>query len=142
MIGTPFFVFFGWLSDKIGRKPIIMAGCLLAALTYFPLFKALTHDANPGARGSRQARRRPLVIADPADLLVPVRSGRQEGFTSSCDIAKAALAKAGVPYTMQAAPAGTVAQVKIGEHAGAGVRGARAWRRTMPRRRARPSPPH
>ena len=77
-IGTPFFVFFGWLSDKIGRKKIIMAGCLIAALTYFPLFKALTHYANPAiAEASTNA---PAVVhADPEHLLVPVRPGRQEG---------------------------------------------------------------
>ena len=104
LLGTPFFIVFGSLSDRIGRKPIIMAGCLLAALTYFPLFKALTHYANPaleaahrrsaGGRGRRSGR-----------VLVPVRPGRaQSTFTSSCDIAKSAWRKRGVPYDNEAAP--------------------------------------
>ncbi len=76
-LATPFFILFGWLSDKVGRKPIIMAGCALAALTYFPLFGALTAAANPAlapGAGDRagDGRRRP------GRLLVPVRSDRQE----------------------------------------------------------------
>ena len=58
LLGTPFFLVFGSLSDRIGRKPIIMAGLLLAALTYFPIFRAITHYANPGARGGRARLRR------------------------------------------------------------------------------------
>ena len=58
LIGTPFFVFFGWLSDKVGRKTIILLGCLLAALTYFPLFKALTAAANPSLAARRAPARR------------------------------------------------------------------------------------
>ena len=77
LLGTPFFVIFGWLSDRIGRKPIIMAGCLLAALTYFPLFKALTHYANP-ALYEAQSNSPVTVVADPNGLLVPVRPDRQE----------------------------------------------------------------
>lgn len=112
-IGTPFFIVFGWLSDKIGRKKIIMAGCLIAALTYFPLFKALTHYANPAiAEASTNA---PAVVhADPATCSFQFDPVGKKVFTNSCDIATAALAKAGVPYTIQPAPAGSVARVTIG----------------------------
>jgi len=112
-IATPGFIFFGWLSDKIGRKPIIMAGCLIAALTYFPLFKALTHYANPAVEEARSTSPA-LVIADPATCSFQFDPVGKKVFTNSCDIATAALAKAGIPYTVQAAPAGTVAQVNIG----------------------------
>lgn len=112
-IGTPFFIVFGWLSDKIGRKKIIMAGCLIAALTYFPLFKALTHYANPAiAEASVNA---PVVVhANPATCSFQFDPVGKKVFTNSCDIATAALAKAGVPYTIQAAPAGSVARVTVG----------------------------
>ncbi len=112
-IGTPFFVFFGWLSDKIGRKKIIMAGCLIAALTYFPLFKALTHYANPAIEEARTNS--PAVVhADPATCSFQFDPIGKKVFTNSCDIATAALAKAGVPYTIQPVPAGTVANVTVG----------------------------
>ena len=112
-IGTPFFVFFGWLSDKIGRKKIIMAGCLIAALTYFPLFKALTHYANPAIEEARTNS--PAVVhADPATCSFQFDPIGKKVFTNSCDIATAALAKAGVPYTIQPVPAGTVAKVTVG----------------------------
>ncbi len=114
LIGTPFFVFFGWLSDKIGRKKIIMAGCLIAALTYFPLFKALTHYANPAIAEAAQSFPA-VVVADPETCSFQFDPVGKKKFTSSCDIATAALAKAGVPYTVQEAPAGTVAAVMIGE---------------------------
>jgi len=113
VIGTPFFVFFGWLSDKIGRKKIVMAGCLIAALTYFPLFKALTHYANPAiAEASVNA---PAVVhADPRTCSFQFDPVGKKVFTNSCDIATAALAKAGVPYTIQPAPPGSVARVTVG----------------------------
>ena len=114
LIGTPFFVFFGWLSDRIGRKKIVMAGCLIAALTYFPLFKALTHYANPGiAEASINAPA--VVTADPDTCSFQFDPVGKKKFTSSCDIATAALAKAGVPYTVASAPVGSVAQVSIGD---------------------------
>ncbi|MEY4255728.1 MAG: hypothetical protein RLZZ141_955 [Pseudomonadota bacterium] len=113
LIGTPFFVLFGWLSDKIGRKPIIMLGCLLAALTYFPLFKALTVAANPQLAAA-VASAPVIVVADPADCAFQFDPVGKTVFNSSCDLAKSYLAKAGVTYTNQAAPAGTLAQVKIG----------------------------
>jgi MFS family permease len=112
-IGTPFFIVFGWLSDRIGRKKIIMAGCLIAALTYFPLFKALTHYANPAIDEAR-ANAPAVVVADPATCSFQFDPIGKKVFSNSCDIATAALAKAGIPYTIQAAPAGALAQVKIG----------------------------
>ena len=114
IFGTPFFVFFGWLSDKIGRKKIVMAGCLIAALTYFPLFKALTHYANP-AIAEASAGAPAVVTADPATCSFQFDPIGKKKFTSSCDIATAALAKAGVPYTVDAAAPGTVASVAIGD---------------------------
>ncbi|MFT3754837.1 MAG: MFS transporter [Pseudoxanthomonas sp.] len=112
-LGTPFFVFFGWLSDRIGRKKIIMAGCLIAALTYFPLFKALTHYANPAIQEASQNA--PAVVhADPATCSFQFDLIGKKVFSNSCDIATAALAKAGVPYTVQATEAGSVAKVTIG----------------------------
>ena len=120
-LGTPFFVFFGWLSDRIGRKPIILTGCVLAALTYFPLFHGLAKAANP-ALYAAQASSPVSVVADPADCSVqfdPV--GRNKFDARSCDIAKSFLAKTGVSYTNVEAPAGTVAQLRIGERAIASV---------------------
>ena len=114
LIGTPFFIVFGTLSDKIGRKKIIMAGCLLAALTYFPLFKALTHYANP-ALDKAQASAPVIVVADPAECQFQFNPTGTKKFTSSCDIAKAKLAAASVNYKNEAAPAGNVAVIKVGD---------------------------
>ncbi|WP_174906179.1 MFS transporter [Burkholderia diffusa] len=114
LIGTPFFLFFGSLSDKIGRKPIILAGCLIAALTYFPLFKALTHYANPQLELATQ--KAPItVVADPATCSFQFNPVGTSKFTSSCDIVKSALAKAGLNYENVAAPAGATAQIKVGD---------------------------
>jgi MFS family permease len=114
VLATPGFVFFGWLSDKIGRKPIIMAGCLLAMLTYFPLFGALTRYANP-ALYAAQTSAPVTVVADPKDCSFQFDPIGKNTFTStSCDIAKAFLAKASVTYKGQDAPAGTVAQIHSG----------------------------
>jgi MFS family permease len=114
LIGTPFFVVFGWLSDKIGRKPIILAGCLIAALTYFPLFKTLTVAVNPAlAEATRTAP--VVVLADPADCSFQFDPIGRTVFDSSCDLAKSYLAKAGVSYENRTAPAGTPAQVLIGD---------------------------
>ncbi|WP_028205967.1 MFS transporter [Paraburkholderia nodosa] len=114
LIGTPFFLFFGALSDKIGRKPIIMAGCLIAALTYFPIFKAITHYANPALEAATQ--RAPIVvIANPDECSFQFNPVGTSKFTSSCDIAKSALSKAGLNYENVAAPAGTLAQIKVGD---------------------------
>lgn len=114
ILGTPFFVVFGWLSDKIGRKPIILAGCLLAALTYFPIFKALTEAANP-ALAQASARAPVVVVADPADCSFQFDPVGKTAFTSSCDVAKSALANAGVTYANKPAAPGSVARVQIGD---------------------------
>jgi MFS family permease len=114
LIGTPFFLFFGSLSDRIGRKPIIMAGLLIAALTYFPLFKALTHFTNPALEAATQ--KSPIVvIANPDECSFQFNPVGTAKFTSSCDIAKSALSKAGLNYDNVAAPAGTLAQIKVGD---------------------------
>lgn len=114
LIATPFFVIFGALSDKIGRKPIIMAGCLIAAITYFPIFKGITHYANP-ALAAAQASAPVTVIADPATCSFQFNPVGTSSFTSSCDIVKSFMARNSVNYQNQAAPAGTVASVKIGD---------------------------
>jgi MFS family permease len=114
IIGTPFFIFFGAWSDKIGRKPIIMAGCLLAVLTYFPVFTALTKAANPDLAAA-QAANKVVVTADPAECSFQFNPTGTAKFTSSCDIAKQRLAGASVSYENIAAPAGTPATIKVGE---------------------------
>ena len=116
ILGTPFFVVFGTLSDKIGRKPIIMAGCLLAVVTYFPVFTALTNAANPDLAAA-QAKNKVIVTADPAECSFQFNPTGTVKFTSSCDIAKQVLAGASVSYDNVIAPAGTVASIKIGEAA-------------------------
>ncbi len=114
LAASPFFIFWGWLSDKVGRKPIILAGCLIAALTYMPLFNALTQAANP--RLAEAAASAPVVIyADPADCHLQFDPVGKTVFNHSCDVAKSYLAKAGVTYTNVKAPAGTVAEVRIGD---------------------------
>ncbi|WP_269715907.1 MFS transporter [Caulobacter sp. NIBR2454] len=113
LLGTPFFIVFGWLSDKIGRKPVILTGCLLAAVLYFPLFKTLTAAANPELAAASQ--RAPVtVIADPNECAFQFDPVGKTAFTTSCDVAKSALASAGVSYENRAAPAGEIASVEIG----------------------------
>jgi len=114
LIGTPFFIVFGALSDKIGRKPIIMAGCLLAAITYFPVFGALTKAANPDLAAA-QAANKVVVAADPNECSFQFNPTGTVKFTSSCDIAKQVLAGASVSYENAPAAAGTPASIKIGE---------------------------
>ncbi len=114
VLATPFFIVFGTLSDKIGRKPIIMAGCLIAALTYFPIFQGITHFGNPALEAA-QANSPVVVTADPESchsLFDPV--GKMK-LTSSCDVARSLLAKSSVSYTTEDGPAGTVAVIKVGE---------------------------
>tara|TARA_R110000868_G_scaffold37785_3_gene133220 strand:- start:3777 stop:5438 length:1662 start_codon:yes stop_codon:yes gene_type:complete len=97
VIGTPFFVIFGALSDTVGRKPIIMAGCLLAALTYMPIFQAITHYANP-ALELAQLSAPVSVEADPDTCSLQFNPVGVTAFTSPCDVAKSALVKRGIPY--------------------------------------------
>ncbi len=114
-LATPFFVFFGWLSDRIGRKPIILFGCALAALTYFPAFHMLSQAANP-ALARAEAASPVTIVTNDADCSVqfdPI--GRNKFDSKSCDIAKSFLAKNAISYNNVEAPAGSVAMVKIGD---------------------------
>ncbi|WP_255990026.1 MFS transporter [Chitinolyticbacter albus] len=112
-IATPFFIIFGSLSDRIGRKRIVLAGCLIAAIAYFPIFKGLTHFANPALEQAVAAS--PVVVtADPTRCAFQFDPIGKASFKQSCDLIKSALAKKGIPYTNAAAPAGTVASVTVG----------------------------
>jgi len=114
-LGTPFFIFFGWLSDRIGRKPIILAGCALAAFTYFPAFQMLTAAANP-AMASAQTRAPVVVFAHTESCSFqfdPI--GRTSFDRTGCDIAKSALAKAGISYSNEDGTYDGRAIVKVGE---------------------------
>jgi MFS family permease len=114
VIGTPFFIVFGSLSDKIGRKPIILGGCLIAALTYFPIFSALTHYANPALETA--LKNAPVVVtADPSKCQFLFNPTGTKKFTSSCDIARTQLANASVAYTSVTGEPGSVATVKVGD---------------------------
>ncbi len=112
VIGTPFFVVFGWLSDKIGRKPVILGGCLLAAVSIFPLFRALTAAANP-ALAAAQLRAPVAVQANPDDCAVQFNPVGTTAFTSPCDIAKTALVRRGIPYRNVATAEG--ARIAVGD---------------------------
>src|SRR5438105_1209269 len=117
LIGTPFFIVFGGLSDKIGRKPIIMAGCLIAALTYFSVFPMLLKYANPALLAAQQSAK-VTVTADPATCWFqgsPI--AREIDFTSSCDIAMRALTSSYIPYENKAGAPGTPATVTIADNA-------------------------
>ncbi|MGI8527362.1 MAG: MFS transporter [Pseudolabrys sp.] len=114
LIGTPFFILFGWLSDKIGRKPIILAGFALGVITYFPIFQGLTHYANPKLEAALASA--PVVVtADPAECSFQFNPVGVAKFTTSCDIAKSALVARSVNYQNATAPAGTKASVKVGD---------------------------
>ena len=107
VLGTPFFIVFGAWSDRIGRKPIIMAGCFLAAVTYFPVFRAITHYANPALEAAQETA--PVtVIADASTCSLQFNPVGTASFTSPCDVAKSALVRRGVPYANEAGGAATV----------------------------------
>ena len=114
-LGTPFFVFFGWLSDKIGRKWIIMAGCALAVVTYFPAFHALSNAANPALTSASENARVSVTVNDNDCSLQFDPIGKNKFDSKSCDIVKSYLAKNAISYQVIDAPAGTVATVKIGD---------------------------
>jgi MFS family permease len=114
-LGTPFFILFGSLSDKIGRKPIIMAGCLIAALTYFSVFPMLLKYANPALLAAQQATK-VTVTADPATCSFqgsPI--ARDIDFRTSCDIAKRSLTQSYIPYENKTGPAGSAATISVGD---------------------------
>ena len=113
-LATPFFIFFGMLSDKIGRKWIILGGCVIAAATYFPLFGALTHYGNPALETA--LKNSPVVVvADPASCHFQFNPTGTRKFPSSCDIATGILSNASVAYTKEAAAPGTIAKIKVGD---------------------------
>ncbi|MET3130724.1 hypothetical protein AAKU55_000982 [Oxalobacteraceae bacterium GrIS 1.11] len=114
LLATPFFIFFGSLSDTIGRKYIILGGCLIAALTYFPIFAGLTHYANP-ALETALSNSPVVVVADPASCHFQFNLTGQKKFPSSCDIATQVLSGSSVNYTKEEAPAGSVATIRIGD---------------------------
>jgi hypothetical protein len=112
LLGTGFFIVFGALSDKIGRKPIILAGCLIAALTFFPIFRMITTNANPALEKAIEGTK-VEVVADPAgcgDLFNPVGT---RVFTAPCDTARAFLAQSSVKYSTVNAPAGSGVKVVV-----------------------------
>src|SRR5882757_48075 len=112
-IGTPCFILFGWLSDKIGRKPIMMAGFAIAAITYFPIFQGITHFANPKLEAAL-AQSPVVVTADPSECSFQFKATGTEKFTTGCDNIKASLVGLSVNYANVEAPKGTPASVKIG----------------------------
>jgi MFS family permease len=117
LLGTPFFILFGWLSDRIGRKKIILAGCLIAALTYFPIFRGLTHFANPALEAAQRSS--PVLVEVPSttnpanECTVQFNPVGTSKFNSPCDVAKAALVRRGVPYSNFTTFTG-VTQIRVG----------------------------
>jgi MFS family permease len=111
---TPLYVVFGAISDKIGRRPVILGACLLALLTYYPLFKALTYAANPAL--SRAIATAPLVVvADKRECSFQFDAVGQASFSSSCDVARSFLAHASVSYETVAGPPGSIATLRAGD---------------------------
>lgn len=114
VVSAPLYVFFGWLSDKVGRKWVMWSGMTLALVAYVPAFHALTHFANPALEAA-QKRTPVVVIADPARCSLQFDITGKARYVTACDLAKSALSNAGVSYANQPAPPGTQASVKIGE---------------------------
>ncbi|MEN3386576.1 MAG: hypothetical protein V7608_6620 [Hyphomicrobiales bacterium] len=114
LLATPGFILFGWWSDKIGRKPIMMAGFLLAVVTYFPIFQGITHFANPALEKALNAS--PVtVVADPASCAFQLKLTGTESYTGPCDVAKSALVARSVNYANEPAAPGAPVTVKVGD---------------------------
>ena len=114
VISAPLYVFFAWLSDRIGRKPVLLLGMLIAIVSLFPAFHLMTRYANPALAAANE-RTPVVVVADPGACSLQFDPVGKTNFTSSCDIAKTTLANAGVSYVNEAAPKGTLAYVKVGQ---------------------------
>lgn len=113
-LAAPLYVVVGKVSDRIGRKPLVVLGCLIAALTFFPIFKGLTYYANPAIATASETN--PIVVvADPRECSFQFDPVGGAKFTSSCDVAKSALAGMRIPYSNEAVERGTIAAVRIGE---------------------------
>ncbi len=113
-IGCGGFILFGWLSDKIGRKPIILGGCLVAAVTYFTVFQWMAEIANPALTNANETVK-VVVVADPSECSFQFNPVGTAKFTTGCDVAKGALSRASVVYSQESAAPGTDATVKIGD---------------------------
>jgi len=115
LIGTPFFVVWGSLSDRIGRKTVVLAGCVLAALTYFPVFKGLTHFGNRAS--SRVATNPVVIVADSGGLLVPIRPHRQEDLHALLRRREVSTRQSGRAVHQRGRAGGTVTHLKMGSSA-------------------------
>lgn len=134
-ISTPLYIFFGWLSDRVGRRPVVLGACLLAALTYFPLFSALTSAANP-VLAKAVAAAPVVVLADKHECSFQFDPLGKATFSSSCDIARSYLARAGVTYDTVAAAPGAIAQLKVGSQILSSFRGEHMEAKELAVRRA------
>lgn len=122
LLSVPLYYFFGWASDRIGRKPVYLSGLILAGVFFIPLFQLLAHYANPALEAA--IANAPIVVtADPQDCEIQFNPTGTAKFTSSCDIVKSTLTRAGLNYETQSGPAGSVATVSIGSDAIAGYNG-------------------
>lgn len=133
LLASPLFIVCGWLSDRIGRKPIILTGCLLAAMSYYPIFMGLAHFANPELAEAQKSA--PIVVvADPHTCSFQFNPVGTRAFTSSCDLLKSYLASRSIHYRNLAAPAGSIAHIQIGEHVIPSFEGQGLSRSTFARR--------
>jgi MFS family permease len=121
-VAAPAHIFFAWLSDKVGRKPVMLFGLALATLTFIPAFQWLTAAVNPGLVEAT-ARSPVVVVAAPDECSLQFDLIGKSSFSSSCDIAKSALAGLGVPYSNETAEPGTLARIRIGTSALSSING-------------------